>query len=199
MYAEELHEDVSTMTYEEILLEDYKFHLKRFVDWFLIQFRPLLIKRCRYASRASGLGKECWEDLLSECCVEAYRIADRFQAEKGDLQKFLIHSLWNFPLRNNNVRRYRSQCECVEMGVDQIEAEETASDTADDVHFARLKIATITEPLNDEEKAVIQLHYGFGLSNITIGKFVGRNESTIRHRLNSALGKIKIKGVNIDD
>lgn len=226
MSADELHEEQfqPAPNYYDVMLQDYRNTIKEFVDWFLISKRNLLIKRCRLAASRSGLGREAWEDLLSECCLEAYRIGERYDSTRGDLQKFLLTSLWRFPFRNNNLRRYRnygkqllvdtyapghgqlyhgnnspdnSDGEGIDWGA--IDGNTIASSTLGEVDLAERRYIEITEPLTLDERSLLQLHFGLGLSRVTIAAFLGRGESTIRSRLNVILGKIKVSGTRFDE
>jgi RNA polymerase sigma factor (sigma-70 family) len=186
------------MTREEALNQEYKNCLYAFVGWFLIQFRPLLIKRCRLAANVCGLSTETWEDLLSDCCIEAYRVADRFDSSKGELKRFLIHSLWNFPFRDNNIKRY-STTHCREYAeLDEIELRESSIESAYSEEKAKEKIKSLTKHLTLEEQCLLFYKFGMGMSNVAIGNCIGRQESTIRSRINVVLGKIKVSGTEMD-
>lgn len=203
MLADELHDEQfePAPSYVEVMLQHYRNCIKDFVDWFLIAKRNLLIKRCRLAASISGLRGDAWQDLLSECCIEAYRIGERFDPYRGNLEKFLLSSLWRFPFRNNNVERYRMHS-CDQMGeiaFEEIDTNTIAMSTIAEVDLAERKYTEVTSVLSMEERALLQLHFGLGLSRVTIAQFLNRGESTIRSRLNVILGKIKVSGVGYDE
>lgn len=216
MIVDEVYEAQFTnhQSYDELLQEDFKYHVKQYVDWFLIQYRPSLARRCRVAAMVSNLSHEAWEDLLGECHVEAYRIAGRFDPTKGNLKSFLHRSLWNFPFRDNNIKRYWNSGlnfhdwnhgnvdgdELIEhddtrsVGIQALEDNKVAIPGVRQVSSVEDQLKALLQHLDMEERSLLQLHYGMGLTKVEIGKYLGRNESTIRSRLNAALGKVKISG-----
>lgn len=182
--------------YSDVIIGNYRDQIKLFIDWFVVQYYPLITKRCRIASFGNR-NRGAFEDLRSQCIIEAYAIGERYDPTKGDLLKFLLSSLWFFPFRDNNLREIESD-ETIE-SLNSIAA--TASDSTNQVDYNRPSFAKLIEPLSEHDKLLMQLKYGFNMSNGSIAEYLCTSESTVRYWLGAANKKIldnKQRGIGVD-
>ena len=183
-------EDEPDLTYLQMRVAEYQRQLKEFVDWFIIKYQRLLEKRCKIAALRNGCF-DIWEDLQVECFSECYAIAQRFVPTKGNLLTFLISSLWNYPFRQDLIAKYRPNSiqrddEAIDLTLDEI-----PSHYANSRHLPVHCFDRITEPLSEDERILLSLHFNLGLANTTVAKLLVCSESTIRHRLEVLMTKLK--------
>lgn len=178
-------------------LAAFKVEIKLCVDWFLIKYNNLLSKRCIRAARLLNIRGNGWEDLKSECQIEAYRIAERFDPVKGDFVKFMLSSLWNHMFRTKYVRSY------TDGGIEDFD--NLVFELKDNIDVLTYKhdfcestdpdVNSLLEGLEWHEKSLLNCKMVLGMSNVEIAKQLGLNsEGTVRKRLQNILDKIKIRG-----
>jgi RNA polymerase sigma factor (sigma-70 family) len=188
----------SEFTYEDVLLSAWRYQLKNYVDWFLVQYRKLLESYCRKASHNRS---DAWEDLLSECFIEAYAAAQRYDPSKGvPLLQFLLVTLKMFPHREDHWRKYgtsiplytdNSSDNDEQLNIKYLQESSYTEDFS--ANEGPPNVYKIIESLDENEKTLIHFKL-LGMSNVQIAKMSGRAESTIRLRLETALGKLRVKG-----
>jgi len=185
-------------TYNDVLLAAWRHQLKNYVDWFIVQYRRLLESYCRKAAHNKS---DAWEDLLSECYIEAYAAAQRYDPSKGvPLLQFLLVTLKMFPHREDHWRKYGTNISLYvidklsddkQLNLELFQESSYIEDFS--ANEGSPSVYQIIESLDENEKALIHFKL-LGMSNVQIAKMSGRAESTIRLRLETALGKLRVKG-----
>lgn len=198
-------------TYAELMLLAWQESMRRYVDWFVVHYYKLIAARCRRAVAILRLPIETWEDLASECVIQAYKSAESFDPSKGDIKKFLLSSLWNYMLRNTNRKRYAVG----KMYINFFNSED-GRDKADErvEHLKRIAVMkeaythvfTITESsrvssmteildrLDWHERMLLNLKLVLKMNNCQIAQCIGSVEGTVRYRIAKILEKLKISG-----
>ena len=180
-------------------------YIKRFVDYFVVKYYNLIYKRCWVASKKMGLGKDVVDDLVSECVIQSYKIARRFDPDKGDIVKFLIGSLWNHSMRNDYYKRYKPSLsiEIVlikEVEVTQVSSKGLCRNLAAKLQYKQKffakedaeRLNSLILGLDWHERMLLNCKLVLGLNNCQIAESMGLVESTIRYRLSNILGKLKV-------
>lgn len=180
------------MSYEDILSAEYKNQLKKFIDWFVVKYLRFIQSRCIKAARKIGM-PELWEDLTSESIIEAYAIGNRYNPANGDLLKFLIASLWFYPMREDKVKKVKSNSHDEHEKVinNLIRDYSCGSEIANVDDGPVYSFEQITGSLEEQDQLLFAFKYKLGLPNTTIGQLCGLNESTIRSRIASATSKLQ--------
>lgn len=168
----------------------WKLAVKQLVDWFIVQYDAILSKRCVRAARLLNMGGDSWEDLKSECQIEAYYIAGRFDPEKGDFVKYLLTSLWLHMFRRKYINRYNTTLQ-----TDSIETIESVFYEHDFCDDQEPDVNSLLKGLDWHERTLLNCKMVLNMSNGQIAAMLGLNsEGTVRKRLQNVLDKIKISG-----
>lgn len=191
---------------------EWCFCIKQYIDWFIVKYDRLLEKRCRQAATKLRMRGDTWQDLKSECIIEAYRIGERFDPDKGSLDGFLLASLWNFMFSTKHIRNYTITAwgDNAEEGAydsDLAAIKPIRSNLADCVRHSYLQdfcissesdqstLDVLMKGLEQSEKLLLNFKLVLKMNNCQIASILGTCESNIRYRLTNVLGKLKISGI----
>ena len=200
-------------------LAEWQRLIKNYVDWFIVKYDKLLTKRCRIAAQKLHMRGDTWQDLKSECVIEAYRVGERFDPTKGDLTKFLLGSLWNFMFSKKHINNYTVNAfgesgadgsfeHILEASTDPAELKianksrrnRNRVDNASKHYLHDFcvsdepRLDSILSGLEHHEKTLLNCKLVLKMNNCQIAELLGTGESTIRYRLANVLGKLKISG-----
>lgn len=205
-------------SYAEIVAEHYRDEwdrqIKDFTDWFVVEYRLLIISRCKRAASLLRLKGDAWEDLVSECIISSYAIAKRFDPSKGDIVKYMISSLWRHAFASKYISRYSSTAKFSLNDAAYIDGPGVDSRPNMTIHnklkenaecennfFANshdMSLDWITKNLDWHERMLLNCKLVLKMNNCQIASCIGVVEATVRYRLNSILNKLKIKGDGSD-
>lgn len=150
----------------------------------------------RFASRIYGLGivmlgaDAAAEDLVQDTFVKLYRSADRYDAERGRLETWVL--LVARSLAIDSLRRRVLEARALERGGVQREASDEpgpdhAAETADLTDRARRAMSSLT----DGQRAALELAYFGGKTSAEVAELEGIPVGTAKTRIRTALLKLR--------
>jgi RNA polymerase sigma-70 factor (ECF subfamily) len=150
----------------------------------------------RFASRIYGLGivmlggDAAAQDLVQDTFVKLWRSAQRYDAERGKLETWVL--LVARSLAIDSLRRRVLEARALERGGSPREASDEpgpdhAAETADLADRARLAMSSLT----DGQRAALELAYFGGKTSAEVAELEGIPVGTAKTRIRTALLKLR--------